>query len=126
MFGTYRDGLCPGISVVEGGQTSTGSAVAWLHRLLGSPGYAELDKEAAGVPPGAEGLVCLDHFQGNRTPHTDAASRGAFVGLTLRHSRQAQHWGEGGESVVAVPGRKLARRAPGPWKRNAFSIEPRR
>ncbi|RMZ53683.1 hypothetical protein APUTEX25_003217, partial [Auxenochlorella protothecoides] len=56
MFGTYRDGLCPGISVVEGGQTSTGSAVAWLHRLLGSPGYAELDKEAAGVPPGAEGL----------------------------------------------------------------------
>ncbi|KAL6767449.1 hypothetical protein ACKKBF_B35280 [Auxenochlorella protothecoides x Auxenochlorella symbiontica] len=91
MFGTYRDGLCPGISVVEGGQTSTGSAVAWLHRLLGSPGYAELDKEAAGVPPGAEGLVCLDHFQGNRTPHTDAASRGAFVGLTLRHSRGHMH-----------------------------------
>jgi sugar (pentulose or hexulose) kinase len=24
-------------------------------------------------------------LQGNRTPHTDAASRGAFVGLTLKH-----------------------------------------
>jgi sugar (pentulose or hexulose) kinase len=29
----------------------------------------------------------LDHFQGNRTPHTDPLSRGAFAGLTLRHTR---------------------------------------
>lgn len=73
--------------MVEGGQTSTGSAVAWLRRLLGAPSYAELDAEAAMVVPGAEGLRCLDHFQGSRTPHTDAESRGAFVGLSLRHSR---------------------------------------
>lgn len=25
--------------------------------------------------------------QGNRTPHTDALSRGAFAGLTLKHTR---------------------------------------
>ena len=41
---------------------------------------------AAGLEPGAEGLVVLDHFQGNRTPHTDAASRGAITGLTLKHT----------------------------------------
>jgi sugar (pentulose or hexulose) kinase len=29
----------------------------------------------------------LDHFQGNRTPHTDARSRGALVGLSLSHTR---------------------------------------
>jgi sugar (pentulose or hexulose) kinase len=30
--------------------------------------------------------VVLDHFQGNRTPYTDAASRGAITGLTLKHT----------------------------------------
>ena len=28
-----------------------------------------------------------DHFQGNRTPHTDPLSRGAISGLTLSHGR---------------------------------------
>ena len=46
-----------------------------------------LDTEAAEVPAGSEGVRALDHFQGNRTPHTDPASRGAIVGLTLKHGR---------------------------------------
>ena len=29
----------------------------------------------------------LDTSQGNRTPHTDPLSRGALVGLTLKHTR---------------------------------------
>jgi ribulokinase/ribulose-phosphate 3-epimerase len=87
VWGTYTDAVLPGAYIVEGGQTSTGSAVAWLRRLLGSPAYAELDAEAAAVPPGAEGAAALDHFQGNRTPHTDALARGAFAGLTLKHGR---------------------------------------
>lgn len=36
---------------------------------------------------GCEGLVVLDHFQGNRTPHTDPLSRGVVSGLTLKHGR---------------------------------------
>lgn len=57
--------LPPGVHVVEGGQTSTGSIVAWLRReLLGAgASYEQLNEEAAGVPPGCEGLTCLDHFQ---------------------------------------------------------------
>lgn len=88
MWGAYADVLRPGGFVVEGGQTSTGSAVAWFRRHL-APGmsYAELDREAAEVPIGCDGLVAQDHFQGNRTPYTDAASRGAFAGLSLRHGR---------------------------------------
>lgn len=70
-------------------QTSTGSVVAWYRRLLGLEGYDELNSEAEAVAPGCEGVVCLDHFQGNRTPHTDPLSRGAITGLTLKHGRWA-------------------------------------
>ena len=31
-------------------------------------------------PPGAEGVTFLPYLQGERTPHRDAAARGAFVG----------------------------------------------
>ncbi|EFN54952.1 hypothetical protein CHLNCDRAFT_134711 [Chlorella variabilis] len=87
MWGVYPDALLPGVHVVEGGQTSTGSAVAWYRRLVGEEGYEALNREAEAVAPGCEGVVCLDHFQGNRTPHTDAVSRGAITGLTLAHGR---------------------------------------
>jgi ribulose kinase len=33
--------------------------------------YEEMNRDAAAIPPGCEGLVTLDHFQGNRTPFTD-------------------------------------------------------
>ncbi len=68
FFGSYRDAVLRGCGVVEGGQTSTGSVVAWFRRTLCAPGtsYAQLDAEAAAVPPGSEGLVALDHFQVGR------------------------------------------------------------
>ncbi|GAX74637.1 hypothetical protein CEUSTIGMA_g2085.t1 [Chlamydomonas eustigma] len=89
IFGTYPDAVLPGAHVVEGGQTSTGSIVNWFKRVIldSTVEYGVLDREASAVPIGCEGLSCLDHFQGNRTPHTDALSRGALVGLTLKHSR---------------------------------------
>lgn len=87
IWGTYRDAVVPGVNIVEGGQTSTGSVIAWFRQLVGSPSYEELNAEAEKVPPGCEGVVSLDHFQGNRTPHTDPASRGAITGLTLKHGR---------------------------------------
>jgi len=87
VWGTYRDAVVPGVNIVEGGQTSTGSIVAWYRRLLGSPSYEDLNREAEVIPPGCQGVVSLDHFQGNRTPHTDPLSRGAITGLTLSHGR---------------------------------------
>ncbi|KAI3438241.1 hypothetical protein D9Q98_000678 [Chlorella vulgaris] len=87
MWGVYPDAILPGVHMVEGGQTSTGSVINWYRCLVGEPDYDTLAAEAAVVPPGAEGCMCLDHFQGNRTPHTDAHSRGAITGLTLRHGR---------------------------------------
>jgi ribulokinase len=88
IWGTYADAVLPGTHVVEGGQTSTGSVVAWLKRLVGEGvGYAQLNAEAAAIAPGSDGLIVQDHFQGNRTPHTDPRSRGAIVGLSLNHTR---------------------------------------
>lgn len=88
IWGTYANALLPGLHVVEGGQTSTGSVVAWLKRLVAPDvDYVTLTAEAAALPPGADGLLVQEHFQGNRTPHTDPLSRGAFVGLTLAHER---------------------------------------
>ena len=49
--------------------------------------YDVLSEEAAVTPPGAEGLFFLPYLAGERTPHADPLARGAFVGLTLRHSR---------------------------------------
>ena len=46
-----------------------------------------LDDEAARIAPGAEGVTFLPYLQGERTPHRDASARGAFLGLSLAHSR---------------------------------------
>ena len=99
VWGTYA-GVFPLMSpghaethIIEGGQTSTGSVAAWTRRLLcpddmpSSVAYQQLDALAEAVPPGCEGLICQEFFQGNRTPHTDAAARGCFLGLTLSHGK---------------------------------------
>jgi xylulokinase len=49
--------------------------------------YDVLTDEAAVTPPGAEGLFFLPYLAGERTPHADPLARGAFIGLTMRHSR---------------------------------------
>jgi ribulokinase len=86
LWGSYADVVYPGCHVLEGGQTSSGSMIAWLDRLLGKDyDFDRLNREASAIAPGSDGLVALDHFQGNRNPYTDAASRGALVGLTLGH-----------------------------------------
>jgi ribulose kinase len=86
MWGAYADTIYPARYLVEGGQTSTGSIVAWLGRLMnGTMDLDELNRKAAELEPGSDGLIVQDHFQGNRTPYTDSLSRGAIIGLTLAH-----------------------------------------
>jgi ribulokinase len=98
IFGSFPDAVIPGLNLVEGGQVSTGSVLSWFKRTLGAgvatdaaarglSVYQLLDEEAAAVPPGAEGLIVLDYFQGNRTPHTDSTARGAIWGLSLQSGR---------------------------------------
>jgi len=53
----------------------------------GEDRYARLDAEAAPTPPGADGLVVLPYFLGEKTPIFDAEARGMISGLTLGHRR---------------------------------------
>lgn len=88
VWGTYADCVYPDRHVIEGGQTSTGSVIAWYKRTFApDTPYDVLNAEAAALPPGCDGVLAVDHFQGNRTPHTDALARGAITGLTLNHTR---------------------------------------
>jgi xylulokinase len=83
----------PGTWYVMGVMLSAGAAFAWHQRELArelarSKDAAELlNREAARVPVGAEGLTFLPYLQGERTPHRDAEARGVFAGLTLAHTR---------------------------------------
>ena len=87
VWGTYMDCVYPGRPVIEGGQTSTGSVIAWFKRHFAEHVSIDtLNAMAAALPPGAEGLLAVDHFQGNRTPHTDPLARGAIMGLSLKHT----------------------------------------
>jgi len=97
IWGPYPDALVEGMFTLEGGQTATGSIIQWLVEHFGAEAasqaksrgqdtYAYLDGLAEGVPPGSEGLLVLDYFQGNRTPYKDSLARGTVVGLTLKHS----------------------------------------
>ncbi|KAL3941729.1 MAG: hypothetical protein SGBAC_003973 [Bacillariaceae sp.] len=89
IWGAYRGAPLPGINFAEGGQSSTGSIIRWARKVLGAEDvdYATLDSEADKIPPGCEGLVALETFQGSRTPETDALARGALLGLSLSHTR---------------------------------------
>ena len=88
VWGTYTDAVYPGRHILEGGQTSTGSVINWFKRNFADDvSYDVLNAEAAALGPGCDGLLSQDHFQGNRTPHTDPLSVGALVGLSLSHSR---------------------------------------
>ena len=68
---------------------SAGAALQWLADALLGPGRspAPLLRDAAGVPPGADGLLFAPWLRGERSVHLDADVRGAFVGLGLHHGR---------------------------------------
>jgi ribulokinase len=97
MFGAYTDAVMPGQWTLEGGQVSTGSVVKWFRKicdggyfnteaLSSDEVYAVLQREAAGVPPGSDGVLALEFWQGNRTPYVDADARGMIWGLSLAHT----------------------------------------
>ncbi|MFZ5828150.1 MAG: xylulokinase [Bacillota bacterium] len=77
----------PGRWHVMGVMLSAAGSFRWLRENL-FPGrsYDDLTAMAAGVAPGAEGLLFLPYLTGERTPHMDPYARGAFIGLGLHHS----------------------------------------
>ncbi|MEO1364288.1 MAG: FGGY-family carbohydrate kinase, partial [Pseudomonadota bacterium] len=52
-----------------------------------SQAFATLAEEAGASPPGANGLLMLPYFSGERTPIHDIHAKGALFGLNLTHTR---------------------------------------
>ena len=84
---------------VFGGAITAGASVTWFREQFGGAdlvaareaGHGDahrvLEEAAARVPAGADGLVFLPYLMGERSPIWDAKASGAFVGLSLFHTR---------------------------------------
>jgi gluconokinase len=86
--------------VVGGAINNAGSVVRWAGQSFASgferPGAegedadvrdAALLTEAAGAPPGSDGLLCLPYLLGERAPWWRSGMRGAYIGLRREHGR---------------------------------------
>lgn len=70
------------------GGTLCGAALEWFHGACApEASWDTLEREAAGIAVGAEGLTLLPYFQGERTPVWDEHARAVFFGATLQHGR---------------------------------------
>jgi gluconokinase len=86
--------------VVGGAVNNGGSVVRWAAQALAS-GFGRPDpegedadlldaallEEAAAVPPGSEGLLCLPYLLGERAPWWRSGLSGAYLGLRRDHRR---------------------------------------
>ncbi|MBI4556074.1 MAG: xylulokinase [Candidatus Hydrogenedentes bacterium] len=88
----------PGKWHVMGVVLSAGGSLRWFRDTLcqaektvaaetGADPYEYITAAAGQVAPSAEGLIFLPYLTGERTPHKDPFAKGAFVGLSLRHTR---------------------------------------
>ena len=77
----------PGKWHLMGVMLSAAGSLRW-HRdtFAANIDYDPLLKPAMDIPAGSDGLFFLPYLTGERTPHPDPLARGAFVGLTVRHS----------------------------------------
>jgi len=78
----------PGMWHFMGVMLSAAGSLQWYRDTLApNVSFDDLLKEAESISVGSEGLQFLPYLSGERTPHPDSLARGAFIGLTLRHSR---------------------------------------
>ena len=88
----------PGQHYAMGVMLSAGGALRWYRDVLGDgerlaaelqqvDPYEIITDTASTARPGAGGVVFLPYLMGERTPHNDAAARGALVGLTARTTK---------------------------------------
>jgi sugar (pentulose or hexulose) kinase len=69
----------PGRFYLLGFTTSTGLTHRWLRQIFDTS-YEELERQARAVPPGANGVFAVPHFNGRVSPF-EAAIKGAFIGF---------------------------------------------
>jgi len=78
----------PGRWHLMGVMLSAAGSLRWYRDTLApETDYDTLLEPAAHISAGSDGLLFLPYLTGERTPHPDPLARGAFVGLTVRHTQ---------------------------------------
>ena len=88
----YAPWLFEGEHASMAGLATSGTLTHWFRDQFAKDvdthiAFEELAKEAATAPPGANGLLMLPYFSGERTPIHDVHAKGAIFGLNLTHTR---------------------------------------
>ena len=86
--GTAFDGTIRGMWCYEAGQASFGDVLTWFVRTFPrgtdiNESFEVYNREAAKLAPGANHLVALDWWNGNRVPLADSGLSGAMIGMTM-------------------------------------------
>ena len=87
--------LFPDQYAVVGGMATVGSLTKWFLENIFRPDpeaqnqnpYVQMAELLSISQPGANNLVALPYFEGERTPINNPIARGAFFGMTLRHTQ---------------------------------------
>lgn len=93
VAGVVADGIIEGYYGYEAGQAAVGDLFGWYARHLAGPGkdegaiFGTLEREAAEVGPGSNGVIALDWWNGNRSILMNADLSGLLVGMTLGTTR---------------------------------------
>ncbi len=88
----YAPWLFKGQHTCMAGLSTSGTLTHWFRdqfarELSRDDAFPVLAEEAAMSPPGANGLVMLPYFSGERTPIHDPFAKGTLMGLNLTHTR---------------------------------------
>lgn len=88
----YAPWLTSGTHASMAGLATSGTLTHWFRdqfarELSREKAFEVLAKEAGGSPQGANGLLFLPYFSGERTPIHDPRAKGTFFGLNLTHNR---------------------------------------
>lgn len=81
-----------------GGAATAGVVLRWLRdtfgelelqteKQIGIDAYTLLELKAKKIGPGADGLIVLPYFMGERSPIWDSQARGTVIGLSLMHTK---------------------------------------
>ncbi len=95
ISGYVKDGIVDGLYAYEAGQSCVGDCFDWFIKNCVPKSYFEeaekegvnihklLRRKAALLPPGSNGLLALDWWNGNRTPYVNGNLTGTIIGLDI-------------------------------------------
>lgn len=91
--------VIPGLYSPTGTMQAAGASYQWARDVLcpteikeaeekGVSPYQIMDGKVAKIPAGSNNLLYLPYLMGERSPYWNPSAKGAFVGLTIKHTRE--------------------------------------